>query len=185
MVTTTRLCKSRWHLHCQRTKFSTSHCNANWCARHVIVFCCFIVLQAKRDLYAITVRYPFGPLMFTPAGKDIENRDFSTTARRWIAVHYAKSAFSAAELQKMGQLDLVKTFRIPSFASLRDTGAIVGLVYISEVTRNSSSRWAIQGKWHWHIARTILLRRSVFATGARNLWPLDMDEIVTIHMNLP
>ena len=72
-------------------------------------------------------------------GKDIENRTWTTSYRGPLAIH-AGSKISVALCRELG-LD-------PKSLTM---GAIVGTVDLVDVVKDSPSRWAMAGHYHWII----------------------------------
>lgn len=94
---------------------------------------------------ALTIRQPWAYAILH-LGKDIENRSWRTHYRGPLLIHAAARAErNPRELLS----ECVKS--PPSEQVLRDlpTGSIIGIVDLVDCVRNSKSRWAFRGSWHW------------------------------------
>jgi hypothetical protein len=96
-------------------------------------------------------------------GKDVENRTWPTSYRGPLAIH-AGSKFDHAICRCIG-LDI---------GTLR-TGVILGTVQLIGVIRNSDSRWAEHGYYHWILADPKLLDQPLPYRGQQGLFRVSMD----------
>lgn len=95
----------------------------------------------------LTVRQPHAYLLIhgSPnAGfKDVENRSRPTHYRGTLLIQ-ASAKVDEAEYAKY----VAEGIKLPPASELV-TGAIIGSVQVTGCVRNSQSRWAIPGYWHW------------------------------------
>jgi ASCH domain len=94
---------------------------------------------------ALTIRQPWAHAILH-LGKDAENRSWRTHYRGLLLIH------AAAYHERHPREQLAQYMRRPPSAkSLIDlpTGYIVGVVEVVGCVRNSRSRWAERGGWHW------------------------------------
>ena len=94
----------------------------------------------SNDLRAISVRQPWAHAILH-LGKDVENRPMRTHFRGRILIQASlKVERGEAKKLKLDPDDL-------------PTGVIVGSVEIVDCVRDSKSRWAYRGQWHWLLDR--------------------------------
>ena len=134
-------------------------------------------------MWALTVRQPWAWALAW-AGKDIENRSWSTHYRGWLAIHAGKAlvddveyaqAFIAARLGPRWRPHHPRQ-------SLRARGQVLVLARLDAVCDGpirgcrcvSESWWAMPGQFHWRFGAWHPLRQPVAATGAQGLWRLPM-----------
>lgn len=113
----------------------------------------------------LTIRQPWAYAILH-LGKDVENRSWRTHYRGPLLIHAAaRPARNRREIlsEYMG--------RPPSERSLRDLpiGSIVGVVDLVDCIRNSKSKWADPGQWHWVLKRARSME-PVECTGRLGLW---------------
>jgi len=113
----------------------------------------------------LTIKQPWAYAILH-LGKDVENRGFRTHYRGPLLIH------SAARPERNPREMLAECMnRPPSEQSLRNLphGCIVGVVHLSDCIRDSKSKWAKQGAWHWVLksARSI---KPIECTGRLGLW---------------
>lgn len=99
------------------------------------------------DLFALSIRQPWAWLIIH-AGKDVENREWSTAMRGRILIHAGKTMtrpdFDACMLFCMGLPygTLPADFEFPSYHELRQLcGGIVGEMTITDCVERSDSPW--------------------------------------------
>lgn len=105
---------------------------------------------------AISIRQPWAWAILH-AGKDVENRTWSTSFRRPVAIHAAKG-MTAAEVKEFSaflgdlRLDGVVSSSVkgPHYGSL-PRGGIVGVAEITGCVNRSGSPWFV-GPWGFTIA---------------------------------
>lgn len=90
---------------------------------------------------ALSVRQPW-PWAMRNAGKDIENRDWSTTRRGRVCIHAGKAMTLAEYHDCTGVIRAIKgdAFDLPGMDEL-PRGGIVGTVEIVDVVTDSASPW--------------------------------------------
>lgn len=95
----------------------------------------------------LTVRQPHAHLLIhgsANAGiKDVENRSKPTSYRGLLLIQASAKVDHAAYGEYVDE-----GIELPPADELV-TGAIIGLVEVIGCVRNSHSRWAIPGYWHW------------------------------------
>jgi hypothetical protein len=97
---------------------------------------------------AISIRQPWAYAVLH-LGKDVENRSRET--------HYRGRILIQAGLR----VERDEALKLKLDPDELPTGAIVGSVDIVDCVRNSKSKWAIRGQWHWvlenprHLAKPI------------------------------
>ena len=95
----------------------------------------------------LTVRQPHAHLLIhgSPSAgvKDVENRSKPTTYRGTLLIQASAKVDQAAYAEYIAE-----GVELPPAGDLV-TGAIIGSVQVTGCVRNSRSRWAIPGYWHW------------------------------------
>jgi hypothetical protein len=92
-------------------------------------------------MLAVTVRQPWAWAIIH-AGKDVENRTWSTEHRGPLAIH------AATKTDPNGDVFLSRLGYDPSDDELV-LGAVIGIVDMVACVRNGNSPWAVDGQWHW------------------------------------
>jgi len=110
----------------------------------------------------LSIRQPWASLVL--AGKDVENRSWSTQHRGALIVHASLRAAGGANVAGLG-VDLDDAARYPR-------GALVGVVDLVDCVRDAKSPWAERGSWHWLLANPRRLREPIPYRGALGLMPL-------------
>jgi hypothetical protein len=108
------------------------------------------------ELTCLTLHAHWAAAIFE-LGKDVENRIWSTKHRGPLAIHAGKG-FDPKICVELG-LDPNKVRR----------GFILGTVELVDVVRNSPSRWADAGSYHWILATPKPLARPVMHQGKLGL----------------
>jgi hypothetical protein len=118
---------------------------------------------------ALTVKAPWAWAIIH-AGKDVENRTWTTSYRGSMAIHasigcaraywvWARDWMAAIDVE-MPELDeLVK-------------GCVIGTVTLVDCVRESGRRWGMSDNWHW-ILRNPKPCQPRFVRGSLGLWTLD------------
>lgn len=114
------------------------------------------------DIRCLTLHAHWAAAIFE-RGKDVENRVWSTDYRGRVAIH-AGSKIDRGICQELG-LD-------PAHLVI---GAILGTVDLVDVVRNSSSRWATSGHYHWILRNPQVLSRPLPRRGQLGLYRVCMD----------
>jgi hypothetical protein len=96
-------------------------------------------------------------------GKNVENRTWSTTYRGPVAILAGKKVDCSLALS-LG-LDPNKLTR----------GAIIGVVEVVDCIRDSKSRWAMSGHYHWVLRNPRRTSTPIPMTGSLGLRNLHMD----------
>lgn len=111
----------------------------------------------------LTLRQPWAWAVIH-AGKDVENRSWTPREPFRLLVHAGKGTDrdGFAFLSRLG---------IDPPAAAREGGRIVGAVDVTGWVRDSPSRWAIPGQWHWQLARPVPVARPLPCTGRLTLFP--------------
>jgi hypothetical protein len=112
--------------------------------------------NTEGKLRALSIRQPWAHAILH-LGKDVENRPMSRKHRGRILIQASKTTTNdeRAAARKLG-LDSKGLVR----------GAIVGDVEIVGCVRNSKSKWAIRGQWHWLLKNPRFLVKPIPFKGA-------------------
>lgn len=117
------------------------------------------------EIKAITVHNPWATAIIF-GGKNIENRSWPTDYRGTLLIHAGQKYDSEGADWMIGQ-----GLEIPRLAEAR--GIIVGTVTLADCVRNSRSRWAEDGFWHWVLADPRPVDRIVPMRGRQGLYAPD------------
>ncbi len=98
------------------------------------------------------------------AGKDVENRSWSTRHRGTLFIH-AGTAFG-----RIGYQQLVQQGLQPPEPDGFIHGAIIGQVDLVDCVADAQSRWAVPGAWHWILRDPRPLDRPYGSRGKLGLW---------------
>jgi hypothetical protein len=112
--------------------------------------------STEGKLRALSIRQPWAHAILH-LGKDVENRPMLTKYRGRILIQ-ASLTTTASERAAARKLLL------DSDGLAR--GAIVGDVEIVDCVRNSKSKWAIRGNWHWILRNPRVLAKPIPFKGA-------------------
>ncbi|SCX40619.1 ASCH domain-containing protein [Nitrosospira sp. Nsp1] len=96
--------------------------------------------MAAIDMKALSIRQPWAWLILH-AGKDIENRSWSTKLRGRVLIHAAKGMTKDEYLMvSLCIAEMLPVFDLPSFKQL-ERGGIIGSVEIVDCVTRSKSPW--------------------------------------------
>jgi hypothetical protein len=109
-------------------------------------------LSRPNEQRAISIRQPWAHAILH-LGKNIENRPMRT--------HYRGRILIQASLK----VERVEARRLKVKRDELLTGAIVGSVEIVDCIRNSKSKWAVRGQWHWLLRNPRLLAKPIRLKG--------------------
>jgi hypothetical protein len=129
------------------------------------------LLGKAESLHALTLWQPWAWAIATPeAGKDVENRSWPPPKPRLgqlLAIH-AGATYDADAAE-----GLREEFRLDVPAKRACTmSAVVAVAQLVRAVRNSPSRWAMAGNWHWCLEGAVALPTPVPCKGAQGLWQL-------------
>ena len=110
---------------------------------------------------SLSVRQPWTDAIFL-RGKDVENRTFRTNYRGPLLIQASKT-IDREELRKGGE-------RQDSFV----TGAIIGIVDLTDVVDKSPSCWAQPDCWHWLLANRRLLAEPIACAGKTGIFEVEI-----------
>lgn len=117
----------------------------------------------------LTIKQPWVGAIFT-LGKDIENRSWSTSYRGDLIIH-ASAARSCDESAREIRDGAGKAW---------GRGHIIGVVNMVDCVKDSRSKWADPGSWHWVLRDPRLLKTPIAYRGRLGLWLLDPDLLARI-----
>jgi hypothetical protein len=125
-------------------------------------------LSAKEQARAISIRQPWAYAILY-LGKNVENRPWRTRYRGRILIQ------AALKVERDEALKLnLDPDELP-------TGAIVGSVEIVDCVRNSKSKWASRGQWHWVLDKPRYLSKPIPFKGALGFIPLPFRLVTGKH----
>lgn len=132
---------------------------------------------------ALTIKQPWAQLIVA-AGKDIENRTWSTEVRGRVAIH-ASAKLEPSEVE--AACNFMRRF-IPRFSSRifsaaaekYPVGAIVGTVEIVGCLRQSPSPW-FTGPYGFVLVKPIRLLKPIPCRGALGFWELTPELVARIE----
>lgn len=111
----------------------------------------------------LTVRQPWAGLI-AHGVKDVENRTWQPNLELGarFAIHAGRDD------------DVWPDDDMTGDALCQVHGLIVATVRLVDVVRDSSSRWAVDGQWHWVLEDPRRPRRDIYTRGRLGLWDLDL-----------
>jgi hypothetical protein len=118
-------------------------------------------------LPTLTVKQPYADLIVRGI-KTIENRSWTTSYRGRLGIHAAvsDSRDGWAKVQERGiDLDPEDVER----------GALIGIVELADVVRDSRDEWALEGHAHWVLSEPQRLPAALPVTGRLSLWAFDLS----------
>ena len=123
----------------------------------------------------ILIIHPLWAWAIFHAGKDVENRTWTTNHRGPLGIYAAKGA---ANYGVIAQFIRQLGYTPPTLAELRDrgmVGAIVGTVDL--VGEKTDSPWYLgDHRGHgWHLSNPVALDTPIAATGRLGLWDFDLE----------
>jgi len=116
------------------------------------------------QMRALTIRQPWASLIIC-GEKDVENRTWTTRYRGLLAIH-AGQRFDR-DLQPWQRNIVARIDDLPR-------GAIIGVVQLMDVVRDSSSRWAEPQSYHWVLSEPRPIE-PVPMRGRLGLWVPEVD----------
>jgi hypothetical protein len=117
---------------------------------------------------ALTVRQPWAWAAIY-GGKDVENRRWKTTYRGPLLIHAGKDADPGGAESLLWTMADPEAFGQPR-AAWETRGAIIGLVFLTDILTDSASRWAIPGRYHWALEFPSPIDPPVPYRGRPGLW---------------
>jgi hypothetical protein len=114
---------------------------------------------------ALTIRQPWAHAV-VHLGKDVENRSWRANYRGPVLIHASAHPVSNPHVL------LAEHMAHPPSQAVLDrlpTGCVVGVADLLDYVRDSESKWAIKGQWHW-LLRNVRPIRPVPCTGRLGLW---------------
>ena len=117
------------------------------------------------------------------AGKDVENRTWTTKHRGWIALHASAKPMPATDDDFPGRI------RCPDLKSL-DYSAICGVARVVDITPKSRSKWFWRPddgtiNYGWVLDDVIPLPKPIDCKGTLGLWTVPPNIVRAIKRQLP
>lgn len=106
------------------------------------------------------------------AGKDIENRSWTTPYRGPILIHASSKKYTGVLLND-ARLEIARNARWPltKVPTEFPRSALLGIVDVVDCIHDSRSRWAAPGNEHWKLANARPLAKAIEGIdGKLNLW---------------
>jgi ASCH domain len=135
---------------------------------------------------ALTLRQPWA-WCIAAGHKDVENRDWPTTHRGWLAIHaggeWANAAAFVRCAQLLGEIDVT----MPPKQHLTRS-AIIGVVYVDDCLNHTmplNSPWAERSAgFHWLLRAAVLLPAPMPCSGSREVWTLSAGQSAAMDAQL-
>lgn len=112
-------------------------------------------------------------------GKDVENRSWYTSYRGPLAIHAGLKYDTLAAIQcpelVLTAFQIKHTRPESDWLTKSPAGRVLGIVNLDDCVRDSTSRWAEPGAWHWVLSNPRRLPKPLAATGRQKLWHPDPD----------
>lgn len=110
----------------------------------------------------LTLRQPWAWAILV-AGKDVENRTWTTNYRGRFFIHAAQTYDKQGESYIQNHLGIAVPSSLPR-------GRIVGSVELIDIVQNSESQWAMPEQFHWVLANPFPLTDQKPIKGRLGLW---------------
>ena len=129
---------------------------------------------------ALSIRQPWVHAILQE-GKDVENRNWPTNHRGWIAIH--------SPAKPLLDQNFPHRIRIPDLKTL-DYSAICGVARISDVVTKSRSKWFHHPEdgstnYGWILTDITPLKEAILCPGALKLWTVPQATVRQIQRQLP
>jgi hypothetical protein len=129
-----------------------------------------------KAMKAITVKQPWAWLICNGI-KDIENRSWPLPAKylgKRILIHagakpWTENFYKVCTKAHVDEI-LNKTNLHYFYDGAKVTSAIIGSVKIVDCVQNHPSIWAIDGQYHWVLAKPVLFDKPIPAKGRLGFW---------------
>lgn len=126
-----------------------------------------MIFELKKGMKALSLTQPMAWAIFH--GKDIENRTWATKFRGRVYIHASKG-FDKAHYQWIMENDnRLVTDGLP-FVYEFIHGAIIGEVDIVDCVQHHSSRWAIEGQYHFVLVNPVEYEKPISCKGMLNFF---------------
>ena len=127
---------------------------------------------------ALSIRQPWASLILAdhPNRKDVENRNWYTSFRGDLLIHTSKTKDENFDYLLLPQpLDLEAKNILFNSINKNYFGAIIGKVKLIDVIKNSSSKWASPGSYHWLLAEPEIFEKPFYCKGQLGLFDVRID----------
>ena len=116
---------------------------------------------------AITIHQPYASAIMQ-LGKDVENRSWTTSYRGKLYIHAGKARPKSEHNLFVSQIN----GRLPKGFLNFDLGAVLGYCTLSDIVKDSSSKWAVLGQYHWLLTDVVKFETPVHFKGRQKLWDI-------------
>jgi hypothetical protein len=120
----------------------------------------------------VTVKQPWATAILE-LGKDVENRFWTTNYRGRLYIHSSLKTDELAH-QFFEENEILEKLR--KAQTFNDCGYILGFVDLVDIVTNSTSKWAIEGNYHWILANPVLLDNPIECKGKLKIWTYKPDD---------
>src|SRR5215510_1819515 len=130
------------------------------------------------NLMALSVYQPWPWAIFHALPrKDIENREWTTSYRGWLAIHASKKTITKPYYQEF--LDIYSEMggdisQVPARQDM-PLGAIIGVTRVIGCVKRHTSPW-FEGTWGWVLEDPIALPKPIAINGQTGLWGVPETE---------
>jgi hypothetical protein len=119
----------------------------------------------------LSVRQPWANAIFV-SGKDVENRSRHTDYRGPLLIHASKTIDREASSSPWA--GRARALGCTSNQGRFVTGAIIGIVDLTDVVDESPSFWAQPDCWHWLLANRRLLAEPIACAGKPGIFEVEI-----------
>ena len=120
-------------------------------------------------MLSLTVKAPWAWAIIH-AGKDVENRTWSTSCRGPLAIHAGLGCTRTYHAWASGWMAAIGVVA-PTLDALAK-GCVIGTVEVADCVRDSGRRWGMPDNWHWILSDPKPCQPR-FVRGSLGLWTLD------------
>jgi hypothetical protein len=121
------------------------------------------------NIKVLTVRQPWADAILQ-LGKDVENRVWNTNYRGKIYIH-ASQRINRNDILQVNSLAKITNKSLPQTMI---TGAILGHVELTDIVKDSQSRWALPNQYNWLLTNPVLLNEPIYCKGKLSLWNFEL-----------
>ncbi|MFL5344378.1 MAG: hypothetical protein ACJ8AT_06280 [Hyalangium sp.] len=136
------------------------------------------LLRSATALHALTLQQPWATAV-AELGKDVENRVWAPYQAR-VGQPLAIHAGLVYDQQSAEGIRQEFGLKVPGRHAC-PRGAVVAVAMLAGASRDSASRWAVAGQWHWHLEGVVQLVRPVPCKGAQGLWHLPAEAFAEVR----
>lgn len=119
---------------------------------------------------ALSVRQPWAAAIML--GKNVENRSWETLYRGELLIHASLQSESISNLESIDRNMAGLVGSVPT-----TTGALIGVVLLAMIVRDSRSKWAQPDQFHWVLRNPRAFKKPIPYKGQLGLFYVPIVEL--------